>query len=80
MHDVVLVEFLEGFEELLEVEEGFGFGEEFAFFEEGFDGAPIAVLVDEVEVVGSFEGFDELDDVVVFEGGEDVDFVDGEFF
>ena len=80
MHYIVLVQLFEGFEELPEEDEGLRFCEDFAFLEQAFDGAVIAEFVDEVEVIGGLEGFDELDDVLVFEGGEDVDLIDGELF
>ena len=44
------------------------------------EGSSVAELVDEVEVVGSFEHVDVFDDVGAgLEGGEDVDLVHGAF-
>ena len=81
MHDVVLVEDLEGFEELFEDEEGFFFLEGVFLPEEPLQSAAVAVLVDEVEVVLGFEHVVVGDDVFVFlDVGEDVNFVDGAFF
>lgn len=80
VHDVVLIEFFERLQQLPEDDECFLLPEGFLFLEEGLEGAAIAVLIYEVEVVGCFEGFDEANDVVVFEGGEDVDLVDGQLF
>ena len=80
MHDVVLIELFERLQQLPENNEGFLLPEAFLFLEEGLERAAIAVLIHEVEVVGRFEGFDEANDVVVFERGEDVDLVDGQLF
>ena len=78
VHDIVLVELFECLEELSEVDEGFWFGDEFLLLDEGLDGALIAVFVDEVEVVGRFEGLVEFDDVVILQRRQDIDLVDGE--
>lgn len=76
MHDVVLIEDLEGFDELFEDEEGLFFCDDPFFAEHAFEGASVAVLVDEVEVVGRFEHVDVLDDVLIFlDVGQDVDLV-----
>lgn len=78
MHDVVLIEHLEGVDELFEDEKGLSFGNDPLFSEHSFESAAVAVLVDEVEVVGSFEHVDILDDVLIFlDICQDVDFVDG---
>ena len=45
-----------------------------------FKSASVTVFVDEVEVVGGFEGFDESDDILVFQGAEDIDLIDGKLF
>ena len=78
MHDVVLVEDLEGVDELLEDEQRLLFGDDAVLAEDALEGAAVAVLVDEVEVVGGLEHVDVLDDVLVLlDVGEDVDLVDG---
>lgn len=80
MHDVVLVEDLEGFKELFEDEECFPLFEGVLFSEEAFKGAPIAILVDKVEVILCFEHIVVGDDMfVLFDVGEDIDFMDGTF-
>lgn len=77
VHDVVLVEDLEGLKHLLEDEEGLLLGELLLLGEESLEGAAVAVLVDEVEVVGGLEHVVVADDVRVdFDVAEDVDFVD----
>jgi hypothetical protein len=77
MHDVVLIEFLECLQKLLEDDQCFLLPQRLLLLEEGLEGASVAVLIDEVEVVGRLEGLDEADDVLVLERGEDVDLVDG---
>ena len=77
MHDVVLVEDLEGIDELLEDQQGVFFLDVFFLPELGLEGASIAVLIDKVEVVGSFKHVDVLDDMLIFlDIGEDIDLVD----
>jgi hypothetical protein len=78
VHDVVLVEDLEGVDELFENEKGLFFWYDSIFAEHALEGASVAVLVDEVEVVGSFEHVDVLDDVLIFlDVSEDVDLING---
>ena len=78
VHDVVLVEDLEGVDELFENEKGLFFGYDSVLAEHALEGASVAVLVDEVEVVGGFEHVDVLDDVLIFlYVREDVDLVNG---
>ena len=81
MHDVVLVEDLECLDELFEDEECLFFLNDSFFAEHAFEGASIAVLVDEVKIVGGFEHIDILDDMLIFFNvGQDVDLVDCTFF
>jgi len=81
MHDIVLVKDLESIDELLEDKEGVSFGNNSLLAEHSFKGASIAVLIDEVEVVGSFEHIDVLDDMLILLYiGEDVDLIDGALF
>lgn len=78
MHNVVLVEHLEGLDELFEDQEGLPFGNDAILAEHALEGASVAVLVDEVEVVGRLEHVDILDYMLVLlDVGEDIDFVDG---
>jgi len=49
----------------------------FAFLEEGLEGATVAVLVNKVEVVGSFESLDEPDNILVLKSRQNVYLVDG---
>ena len=51
MHDVVLVQDLKGLKELFEDEKGIGFGELTLLGQKVLEGASVAVLVDEVEVI-----------------------------
>ena len=74
MHDVVARENLKGLYDLLEVVQSAFFGEGSLLLHQFVQSAAVAVLVDEVEVVGSFEHVDVLDDVLVLlDVGEDVD-------
>lgn len=78
MHDVVLVQHLESVDELFEVQERLLFRKYSFLAENALQSAAVAVLINEVEVVGRFEHVDVLDDVfVLFDVGEDVDLVDG---
>jgi len=80
VHDVVLIEDLEGVDELLEDEKSLFFWNNPILPEHAFEGAAVAVLVDKVEVVGRFEHIDVLDDVFVFfDIGENINFVDCAF-
>jgi hypothetical protein len=77
MHNVVLVEHLEGFDELFEDEEGLSFGNDAILAEHALESTSVAVLVDEVEIVGRLEHVDVFDDMfVLLDVGEDIDFVD----
>lgn len=81
MHDVILVEHLKGLKQLFENEQGLFFGEDALPFEDAFESSAVAVFVDEIEIVGSFEHVNILDDVVVlFDVGENIDFVDCALF
>ena len=75
MHDFVLDEGFEGVEHLDEILDCFILGEGLFLLEEGHEVALIAVLGDEVEVVGSFLDVVESDDVPVITGLEHLDFV-----
>lgn len=78
MHDVVLIEHLEGIDELFEDKQGLFFWYYPILPEHALERAAVAVLIDEVEVVGSLEHIDVLDDMLIFFNvGEYVDFVDG---
>jgi hypothetical protein len=78
MHDVILIEYLKGIDELLEDEQSPLFRNDSIFPEYSLERASIAVLVDEVEVVGGLEHVHIFDDMLVFfDIGEDVDLIDG---
>lgn len=80
MHDVTFRQHFEGLDDLPEITESFLFWEGTFFLHEFVESASVAELVDEVEVVGSFEHVYVLDDVGT--GGEarkDVDLVDCAF-
>lgn len=81
MHNVVFDEHFEGGEQFIKVGEGFFFRKLALGFYFLLESALIAKLIHKVIVVGSFENFNEADDVSgVFDFGERVDFVDGELF
>jgi hypothetical protein len=76
VHDVVLVQYLEGFEELFENQEGGLFREFSLSGKQTLQSTSIAVLVNEVKIIGCFEHVEVADDVLVdFNVGEDVDFI-----
>lgn len=76
MHDVILIQALEGIDELLEDEQGLLFGDD-SLPQLALQGASVAILVHEIEVVGSLEHVDVLYDVLVlFDVRQDVDLVD----
>lgn len=80
MHDVVLVQDLKGLKELFEDEKCVGFGKFTLLGQQVFEGASVAVLVDEIEVIGGFEHVKIFDDVgMSFDVGENVDLVDSAF-
>ena len=81
VHNVVFIEDLEGLKQLLEDEEGIGLREFSLLTQQVLKSASVAVLVDEVEVIGGFEHVEIFDDVGVgLNIGEDVDFVDSALF
>ncbi len=80
MHDIVAVEYLESFNNLGKIGESNTFRKCSFVFEELFECTSVAKLIDEVEVVSSFEHIEVLDDVLArFEIGEDVDLIVGAF-
>ena len=81
MHDIVLVEDLEGIEELFKNKKSLLLGQSSLLFENAFQSAPITVFVNKVTVIRGFQHIDILDDVfVLFYVGENVDFIDCAFF
>ena len=81
MHDIVFVENLKGLQKLFQNEQGFLFLQGVFFPEKAFEGATIAVFVDEIEVILSFEHIVVGDDVFIFlDVGEDVNFMNCAFF
>jgi hypothetical protein len=81
MHDVTASEYFEGFDDLAEEGQCSFFGEGSFLLHQFIESASVAVFVDEVEVVGSFQHVDVLDDVgAALQSGEDVDFVDSALF
>ena len=80
MHDVILVQDLKGLKELFEDEKGIGFGKLTLLGQKVLEGASIAILVDEVEVIWSFDHIEIYDDIgMSFDVGEDVDLIDSAF-
>lgn len=81
MHDVIFGKDFESFDHLAEVNEGSFFREGPFLLHKFIKGAAIAVLVNEVKVVDSFEHVDVPDDVrTVLDGRQNVNFIDGAFF
>ena len=81
MHNVDFDEHFESGEEFIKVWQGFFFRELALGFNFLLESALIAKFIHKVIVVGSFENFNEADDVSgVFDFGKRVDFVDGELF
>ena len=54
MHNIIFIELFECLQELPKDDECLGLGEHLLFLEETFQCASVTVLIDEVEVVGSF--------------------------
>jgi hypothetical protein len=77
MHDVIFIQFLKGLQQLPENDQRLRLSQIFLLLEQRFKGTTVAVLIDEVEVVGSFEGLDEANNILVLEGTENIDFIDG---
>ena len=78
MHDVVLIELLERLEQLPKDHQRLLLLQHLLLLKQRFQCPAIAVLIHEVKVIGSLEGLDEPDDVVVLQRRQDVDFVYGE--
>jgi hypothetical protein len=77
VHDIATRKNLECLDNLLEVEENSLLGEGSLLLHEFIESSTVAVLIDEVEVVGGFEHIDVLDDVgAALEGGKNVNFID----
>ena len=80
MHNIVLVEHLEGINKLFEDEQSLFFCDDFVLPKETLKCTPVAVLIYEVEIVGCFKHIDVLDDVLILlDIGKDVDLVYGAF-
>ena len=80
MHDVVAGQHLEGFDYLPQKLEGFLFGKGSFSLQQLIKGPSVAEFVDEIEVVGSFEHVDVLDDEGTgLQSRQDVDLVDRAF-
>lgn len=76
MHDVVLVENLEGLKELLINKQSLLFGKHTLLFEDAFESTAVAIFVDKVEIVRSFEHVNVLDDVLMlFDVCQDINLV-----
>ena len=78
MHYVVLAKDLESLSDLPEVTQGLRLFEARFFLEELLEGASVAELIDEVEIVDGLEHVIIFDDMLTrFKVAEDVDFVNG---
>lgn len=80
MHDVARRQYPECFEHLRQVGQHLLLRHGPCLLDFLLEGAFVAVLIEEVEVVGRLEYFDELDDVGRVYPGKDVDFVEGALF
>jgi hypothetical protein len=79
VQDEVLAEGSHGDDELSEYYQGLPLGQAVALSDEGFESAPLAVLIDEVDVVIGLDHLHELDHVEVgLEQTQRVDLVAGE--
>ena len=81
MHDVVLIEHLEGLKQLFEDKQRILLWQLALLIEKSLESAAVAEFVDEVEIVGSLEHVIVFDDVGVgLDVGEDIDLVDSALF
>lgn len=77
VHDITAGQHFERLHDLLEEEQSPLLGKWTFLLHQFVESAPVAVLIDEVEVIGSLEHVDVLDDVGAgLQRGEDVDFID----
>ena len=80
MHDVIFIENLKRFQKLLKDEQRILFWQFDLFWKKTFKSTTVAVLINEIEVIGGFEHVNVLDDVVVlFNIGQNIDLVDCAF-
>jgi len=81
MHDVRLYEYLEGLEQIVEVAKSPCLFEPSLRLDFLLQGTSIAEFIDKVVVIGSFEDFDEPDNMRrVFYFAQSLNLVDGELF
>lgn len=81
MHNVGLNQYLKSLQQIFKVVDSFFFGKPTHGLNFLLESTSVAVLIDEVVVVGCFKYFYESDDVSgVFDFREGLDFVDGELF
>ena len=80
MNNIVFVQNFEGSDNLGKVSEALCLLEAFTLLEELLKGSPVAVLIDEVKVIDSFEHVVILDDMFAgLQVTQNIDFVDGSF-
>jgi hypothetical protein len=80
MHDVVLVEYLEGIDELFEDKKCCFLRDDSILAQHAFECPSVAILIDEIEVIGSLEHVDILDDMLILlDVCQYVDFVNRAF-
>lgn len=80
MHNVVFIEYLESVNKLFEDEKCLFFRYYSIFSKHAFKCPSVAVLIDEIEIVGCFQHIDVLDNMLIlFDICEDIDFVDCTF-
>ena len=80
MHDVMFVQYSEGFNNLCEICQGCLFWQCSLLFQEFFQGATVTELIDEVKVINSFQHVEVFDDVrACFQISQNADLVVSSF-
>lgn len=78
VHNVAAGQHFESLHHLSEKKQGFFFLKRALFLHEFVHGTSVAVLVDKIEIIGSFEHIDVLDNIrTVLQVGQYVDLIDG---
>ena len=77
MHYIVLVQLLKSLQQLPEDNQSLLLTQHLLLLQQRLKSTPVAVLIDKIEVVGSFEGLYEPDYILIFEGRQNVDLVYG---
>ena len=81
MHDIVFIEDLKSVDELFKNEKCIFLVDKLIFSKNWFKRSSVAKLINEVEIVWSFEHIDVFDDMLIFfDVCEDIDLIDCTFF